>query len=47
MDTFFNLLIGVVFVLWVVAAVLYPIFEDRDRKRFDKSDVKYNNGDNT
>ena len=51
MEYFLSLLGGVFFILWVVAAVAWPLVEEHDRKerekRFNKSDVKYNDGDNT
>jgi len=47
MDIFFRIVLGVVFAFWILAAVVWPLIEERDRKRFDKNNVKYNDGDNT
>lgn len=50
MDTFLTISLGAVFVLWVLAAVVYPFMEEREQERlnrFNKNDVKYNDGDNT
>jgi len=47
MDTFFIISLAVVFVLWVLAAIVYPFMEEREKKRFNKNDVKYTDGDNT
>ena len=47
MDILFNIVAGFVVLFWIVAAVSWPFLEERDRKRFDKNDVKYNDGDNT
>ena len=47
MDTFFIIVLSVVFVLWVVAGILYPFMKEREEKLFNKTDVKYTDGDNT
>jgi hypothetical protein len=47
MDTFFKITLGVVFVLWVLAAIVYPFMKEREQKQFNKNDVKYTDGDNT
>jgi hypothetical protein len=51
MEYFFSLTAGVIFILWIVAAVAWPLVEEHDRKerakRFNKNDVKYSDGDNT
>jgi hypothetical protein len=47
MDTFFIITLGVVFVLWVLAAIVYPFMKEREQKQFNKNSVKYTDGDNT
>jgi hypothetical protein len=46
MDEIYNILVGVGVLLFIISAVTWPFLEERDRKRFDKNDVKYNDGDN-
>ena len=47
MDTFLRIALGVVFVLWVLAAIVYPFMKEREQKQFNKNNVKYTDGDNT
>jgi len=47
MDILFNIVAGFVVLFWIAAAVAWPIIEERDRKRFNKTNVKYTDGDNT
>ena len=47
MDTFLIISLGVVFTLWVLAAIVYPFVKGREQKQFNKNSVKYTDGDNT
>lgn len=47
MDTFLTILFSAVFFLWIIAAVLYPLMEEREERRFNKNNVNHTDGDNT
>ena len=46
MDTFLTISLGAVFVLWVLAAVVYPFMEECEQSRFNKNNATSFNKNN-